>query len=336
MLQFVTKIFHDTKTPRTITGAPVASATIPRSVLRRCSSLPRVAHTGERALIYKARVKDKTLGMKVVPESDKKSLRNMLTGMKLVGTIGSWVNPSVSESFKYLRTAMEKEVDVGRELKWCSAVNKTVKPKQFGVRTIVPEPQLCTDTCFVYRYEDAPRLRDVVGTIDQARANDIGRRLTMMFFQSLHTRHAVLLGDMDIDNFLYDPEKDEIVLLDFGRMSRLHRATQARMKEFHASMASYADLKATMSRWGASESLVRFVYATVRPFFSKRTRSFKDAPSIDTALKDFNVQACQIPPDIMMSIRACNQLIDTLRLLDARFDARQDILRTIAIDPVRE
>lgn len=332
MLQFVTKYFNDSKTPRALDKAPVANMTVPKSLLQQCHDTPVIAHTGKYAVIYKAVVNDQLVGIKVVPDEDKNNVTKMLAGLQLLGTIGSLVNPSVSKGFQYLQTSMQKEIDIKRELKWCRAINKMIKPHRFGARTIQPVTELCNKKCFVYQYENIPGLIKLIGA-DQTIVNQVGRRLSLMFFASLHKRSAILFGDMDINNFLYCPKKDEIVLLDFGCMSRIHTATQARLKNFHASMTNYSKLKTVMNEWGASDSLVRFVYAKVKPFFSENTLSFSNTPDMQTAVKDFSIQHCRIPPDILMTIRACNQLIDTLRILKAEFNIRDELLRLIAIKP---
>lgn len=314
---------HQGTFKRSTEGFPNAIEIIPKNVLSLFEGTPIIRHCGSIGAIYVGKYKGHDVALKVVLDSTRSNIDTDMTGLNLVGIMGSMMNNRTNEIVSELSRNVIMELDMRREWSWCKRIKNELPLKDYGMRVLRPVRKLCKlsdGACFAYVYDSAVPLDTV--SLDQSKTDDICRRICLFFFHSMHNvERPVVLGDINIGNFLYDQDSDEIVLIDYGCVSYSTDEGIVRMRQLHASLQSLNLVREVVAEWRGPEALAQHIYSQSRAFFqSDRIDYEKDIPDTTTLLQDPRVCKFDMPPEITMAVRACSQLVDILRFFDAQIN----------------
>lgn len=308
---------------RSTEGFPDAKEIISGKVLDLLDGTPVIRHCGSIGAIYVGRYKGHDIALKVVLDSTRSNIDTDMAGLNFVGIMGRMMNNRTNEIVSELSRNVVMELDMRREWSWCKRIKNELPLAKYGMRVLHPVRKLCKisdGTCFAYVYDSAIPLETI--SLDASKINDICHRICLFFFHSMHNvERPVILGDINIGNFLYDQDSDEIVLIDYGCVSYGTDEGMARMRQLHSSLQSLDLVREVVAEWRGPDALAQHIYAQSRAFFQTHSIDYeKDVPSTTTLLKDPRVCKFDMPPEITMAVRACSQLVDILRFFNADID----------------
>lgn len=323
MLSFIQRYLFDENMRSNINTTPEPLEVVPINVLNKLDKKSKFKHFGNISYIYKGVYNQKPVGIKVVPKSVKEKMTNDITSLKFIGALGALVNPNVTQVFNSLVRTIEKEMDVHRDYKYCLCINRKLDLSKYKIRTVAPVKELCTKTCFTYYYDNTGPFVETLSKCSQETINRVCSRLVLFFFESMYGSAHILFGDMNKHNLLYDNNNDTITILDYGCVHTLTKKMQKYLKELHTSLPTLKKTQCVVKKWGGTSTLANFMFKQAEPFFVKKT--FAHVPTLASLSLDVNVTLLKIPSDLIIPVRACNQLVSILRSLNATIDIQEKL-----------
>lgn len=301
-----------------INKMPTAPPSIPLCILEQLDEVPKPAFRGTIGSIYVSTFNGDKIAIKTVLEETIGHLRADIQLLKVVSLPTSFINANIPTMVEDICDHVTRELKMNLELQNCINLKKLINESDFrsSFRTLSPIDALCTDDCFVYKYDNGISMSKFSQHNSKQIVNVICKNLTQLFLTAMFDSNT-LIGDLNEGNVLICKSTQVVTILDYGCIIYLTDEQVSLMRRIFFCKSDKHKLHQIVREWNGPEVIVDFMHQQTLPFWSDC--SFGDIPTIDSLLSHPDVIKTKIPPEITMLFRACSHLTDTLRRLDAHF-----------------
>tara|TARA_X000000368_G_scaffold120374_1_gene94307 strand:+ start:14142 stop:15167 length:1026 start_codon:yes stop_codon:yes gene_type:complete len=285
------------------------STYLPQNLLKTINVDKYPKYTGTVGIIFLGIYQNQTVSIKIISNITKKNVSNDLNVIRYFGSIISNFLPHINGMTNEICNKLSHEISIEREKKMCNLIQQKLSnncPK--GVEFIQPIPEFThIKNVFVYNHVHGISLRNIIKTTKKTIIDSIGFRIALCFFNAIY-QHKILFGDMNIDNFIYNVEKDIITFIDYGCVFELDNNQRQQIISLHKAQKSKHTLRSYLKHWNAPNTLADIIYEKSRIFYDKNHTTKKT--QFADILQYTHFANTKLPPQLILTIRATCQLID--------------------------
>ena len=288
-----------------------------RSLVRSLDRDPVAAYRGTVGVVFRSSYRGSEVSIKAVMDSTRRSIESEQAAANLMGLFGPAVMGEIARSAS---AQLDRELDMRHELDACRLVRKRLSgiASQNRVEFLKPVRDLCSPRAFVYHHVNALPLETACRDMSPADVLDVCRRIVRLYFGALH-HHGVLLGDLNLGNFLY--RSSTLVVIDYGCVVRLDRKGRKVAADMHLANDDIVGLrKLVIEKWNGTEQMVQMIHQQAQPFYRDHACEFEKMP-----LRDPRLMKMKLPPEALPIIRASTQLLQIMRRLGVRASFAEDV-----------
>lgn len=308
-----------------INNLPLGEEIISNELINQLSCSPVIFSKGSIAYIYKSIWNNQDIIIKVISEKIKHNINQEISTINLLSSIKS----NITNISQELINVLKNETDMKKERENCYLLKNNTNNIKFGVLFLNPIDELCTDKEFVYLYEEGISLKEVKEKYPNEKLKEICRRIVLFHYDTIHNCN-IILGDLNINNILYQPDSDIILIIDYGCVSLLSIDQQNLATKMNNSQKSVDSLRNVVKEWEGNKQLFELLFTQSRPFFdlSNKIYKFTDIGTKINLLdpKIFNVN---FPPEGLLLIRSSSQVVQLLKQLEIEDNYSIDISKII-------
>ena len=196
----------------------------------------RPSYSGSMAQIYLATDNGgQRFCIKVIRSSAQRVISSDVGALAAIGTLSTWLNPTFSGTVARLGSNLTEELDLLRELR----IGQRTRTQVAALGMAVPEfeTSLCRKDALVYKFVDGQTLSQLTEV-----PPDIPTTLISVFMWLLHY-HRVCVADITPGNFLYNCRTKKLVMIDFGAVQIVDKATAMLNRQMHLTRGDRAKLE---------------------------------------------------------------------------------------------
>ena len=308
-----------------INNLPSSEEILSVDLKQKLINTPFIFNKGSMAYIYRTFWKDQDIVIKVISEKIKYNIEQEVSTINLIGNIKS----NISGISKELTKIIYNEIDMKKEKENCYLLKNNTNNQEFGISFLNPIEELCTDKEFVYLYEKGISLKEVKEKYPNEKLKEICRRIVLFHYDTIHN-NSIVIGDLNINNILYQPNSDNILIIDYGCVEFLSIDQQNLATKMHKSQKSIDALRDIINEWKGNKQLFELLFYQSRPFFDLSGKIYKFS-EINTKINllDIKVYNVSFPPKGLLIIRSSSQVIQLLKQLEIEDNYSKDISKII-------
>ena len=308
-----------------LNNIPAGRSIISSTLLDQLEVEPTTFSKGSIGYIYISKYYNKKIAIKIISSEIKDKVYNDVKSTNLISNIKS----NISEIGTEISNTIINELNMINELENCYLLHNESNHLFYDVKFLQPIKDLCSTKEFVYYFEEAISLLEMKKYLNVEDIHKIAKKIVLFYFDCLHNRD-ILLGDININNILYQVETKKIIILDYGNITKIDQNKKLLIKEIHNSQTSTEKLTRIVKKWNGSKQIFELLFNQSRPFFDLSQKKYHfNQINTEINIFDYQIYNLQIPSEIIWVIRASSQLIQLLKSLDIYDNFSKDIIDLI-------
>lgn len=288
------------------------SEVIDSNLLKQLDTYPVPFNRGSIGYIYKSKWSNLDILIKVIAPDILKTIEEEKTTISNIGNI----KQNMSDITQEICLVLSQETNMDLERVNCLMLRQSELHLRYNIKIIEPIEDLCNQNCFIYYYEEGVPILDILDlNISYELKHQIASRLVLYYYDLLHNKD-ILLGDLNQGNILYNPELDQIIIIDYGCVFKLTDNKKKLLRKLNKASESVDQIRDLIKEWDGSKQLFQLLFSQTRPFadLSGKKYLFQDFKT-DVNPLDVKLYNINFPSDIILIIRSCFQLVQLLKKL---------------------
>lgn len=308
-----------------LNNIPPGNSIISTTLLNKLEVEPQSFSKGSIGYIYISMYNNNKIAIKIISPEIKDKVYNDVKSTNFIGNLKS----NISEIGKEISHTILNELNMIKEHENCHLLHNESNHLFYDVKFLQPIEELCTKNEFVYYYEDAISLLEMKNHLNIEDRHKVAKKIVLFYFDCLHNRD-ILLGDININNILYQIETEKIIILDYGNITKINQNKKLLIEELHNSQISAERLTKIIKKWNGSKQIFELLFNQSRPFFDLSQKKYHfNQIKTEINIFDYQIYNLQIPSEIIWVIRASSQLIQVLKSLDIYDNYSKDLMDLI-------
>jgi predicted unusual protein kinase regulating ubiquinone biosynthesis (AarF/ABC1/UbiB family) len=309
---------------------PKANEIISESLISKLDDDEIIAkHRGSMGIIYVGHYGGKKISIKVVPKNIKNIIDDETSILDFAQLFGV-LNTSIVKISEDLQLRIKNELRMDLERENYSLMDNHPKIKLFGGRTVKIIDNLCDSDHLVYEYENCDTIDKYIVSLSEEKRIDICDRIISIYFQL--QKDDIFVGDVNSGNFLYDMEKDEIVLIDYGCIIRTTEKFRKSMEILMFHFLHSKDTDYLTEKFCNGSRKCKKLLDQIQRLMDDKETDFSDL-QLDFVIFDFDaISGSNFLPQTLTVLRSLSHLLLLAKKMKIKTNIRSHIEKNVTFD----
>lgn len=248
---------------------------------------------------------------KVIPAAVRARVRRDIEAVLWWASYSAIFNPSHLQMAREVERRLNDEMNLETEYRNGLLLHEVVQAHLDDTIRCVKPLSCSSETWLVTEYSDG----DVISNLPRSVKHRAVMSMVSTFFE-LMLVHRVMLGDVNLGNFLWHNEC--LTLLDFGSVFTLNTVQFETVYAIHSAENDATKLESVLRGMGLSGEICNAIKAGADLMWSIEPQDFSELPALQNCILCPQTMGVQLDPQLVPCLRACCQIYQTLRFSDVK------------------